>query len=170
MAASPTSSYYRPEFLTKYIAVEGYTEKVIVDYLKNRFCSPPLVKVLPPDDLHGSTPHEIIIRAIKRTKNRDYYQKYIFMDTDKKIKKEDLDLAAENKFEFVYNHKCGEATILQLVKPNKDWTKSTSRCRLSFKKTIGSVNNIPEYLDKITITILKNHPTFGQLISILQKL
>lgn len=155
------------QFNTRLIIVEGYTEKLIINYLRKRF-ETPLIFITPIDS-KGGTPHVMISYAIKFSKHQDFQKKYIYIDTDKKIKKEDLELAKKNEFEFIFNNKCGEATILQLVKPNKDWTKSTRQCKHFFGKIIGPKENICKYLDNMSDSKLKNHPTICQLINIIQK-
>ncbi len=89
------------QFNTRLIIVEGYTEKIIVNYLRDRF-EKPLIYVKP-EDAHGGTPHEIISFALNFIKHRDFQEKYIFIDTDKKIKEKDLELAQKGGFKFIYN-------------------------------------------------------------------
>lgn len=152
---------------TKLIITEGYTEKLLVNYLKKRFGKPFIYIHI--EDVHGGNPHTIISNAIKYSKHRDFQKKYIYIDKDRKIKEEDLKLAQKNNFEFVYNHQCFEATILKLIKPNKDWTKNSQQCKIFFRKIIGPVNNLDQKLESLSDQNLKNNHTISSIIEIIQK-
>lgn len=156
MAESPISNFYRSERTTKLIATEGLTEKLIVQYLKHRF-PPPTTIYIHPEDLHGGNPHEIITKAINYIRNRDYIKQYIYIDSDKPIKTADITAAKESKFEFVYNYKCGESTLLQLIKPNFNWNNHPSLyCKTELRRLVGNVYDIASYIDNVPNTIIKN--------------
>lgn len=96
------------------IVAEGFHDKAFLNHMKDLYDEKQIAIKIGSAD--GGSPKDIIEAAINKTRNAEYDYRYILMDADIPVSKEEREYAKKNNIELIFSEPlCLEGMLLKII-------------------------------------------------------